>query len=168
MIIIIINPKIYNNIVVFPPSYRYNLHHRGAENSMTQRHYDPSLDRQALSRLLAELPELLRAFCDHQPAVSGRFAIIRRQCGKTPCRCERGEVHLSSVFVERSAGKRKLYKSSHELRHRLRKPAADSRELRRRRARLGKLYREILAACDRLRRWRLERGAQLLRRILPR
>ena len=133
---------------------------------MTKRRYDPSLDRQCLSQALEELAVIFRTFCRPEAAASGGFVVLRRRCGKSPCRCNRGELHQSSVYLDRTTGKRRVYRSTPGLRMRLRAPLADYRRLRQLRVRLGKLHREILSACDRLRKFRLQEGARLVARVM--
>jgi len=127
--------------------------------------YDPSIDRQRLHLLLEELPKVIDLFSGYGPLVNGGFVVLRRRCGKAPCRCNRGEKHRSEVFLDRSTGKRRIYKANRQLRGRLRKPAAECRRLRGLRVHLQKLNREILSACDRLRDHRLQEGRRLMVRI---
>ena len=126
--------------------------------------YDPSLDRQRLSQLLEELSDIIRAYCGHDPILRGGFETVRRRCGKTPCRCTRGQLHVSDFLVDRSSGKPRFYKATAALRRSFRKPLRDYRQLRLSRIRLGKLHREILVACDRLRAARIREGARLVPR----
>jgi len=133
---------------------------------MAKSRYDPSVDRQCLSQALEELAVIFRTFCRPEPAVSGGLVVLRRRCGKTPCRCNRGELHQSSVYLDRTTGKRKIYKSTPGLRGRLRAPLGDYRRLRQLRVRLGKLHREVVSACDRLRIFRLQEGARLVARVM--
>jgi hypothetical protein len=127
--------------------------------------YDPSVDRQRLHLLLEELPTVIDFFSGYGPLVNGRFVVLRRRCGKATCRCSRGEEHRSQVFLDRSTGKRKIFKADRQLRWRLRKPSAECRRLRSLRAHLQKLNREILSACDRLREHRLQEGRRLMVRL---
>ena len=132
---------------------------------MAKPRYDPSLDRQRLSESLQELSDIIRAFCEHDPILRGGFATVRRRCGKTPCRCTRGQLHVSDFLVDRSSGKPRFYKATVELRRSLRKPLRSYRQLRLARMRLRTLHREVLLACDRLRAARTRQGARLLPRL---
>lgn len=132
---------------------------------MAKPRYDPSLDRQRLSELLQELSDIIRAFCEHDPILRGGFATVRRRCGKTPCRCTRGQLHVSDFLVDRSSDKPRFYKATAALRRSLRKPVRDYRQLRLARMRLRKLHREVLVACDRLRAARIREGARLVPRL---
>lgn len=132
---------------------------------MAKPHYDPSLDRKHLAQLRGELAGIINAFCEPTPIISGGFEVLRRRCGKSPCRCARGQLHETEVFLARTAGKRRFYKVTGELRRRVRKPTVDCRQLRRLRMRLSKLHRDFLATCDRLRDFRLRDGARLVERF---
>jgi len=127
--------------------------------------YDAGLDRQRLSHLLEELSDIVRAFCGHDPILRGNFEVLRRRCGKTPCRCLTGQPHVSRVLVDRTSGKRRFCKATPELRRRVRKPLQAYRRLRVLRMRFGKLQREFLDACDRLRDARIAEGAHLVSRL---
>jgi hypothetical protein len=128
--------------------------------------YDPSRDRQRLHLFLEELPKILDCFSGYGPLLNGAFVVLRRRCGKPTCRCNRGQEHRSEVFLDRSTGKRRIYKANRQLRRRLRSPAAECRRLRGLRAHLQKLNREILSACDRLRDHRLQEGRRLMARLI--
>jgi hypothetical protein len=132
---------------------------------MAKPQYDPSLDRQRLAQLRGELAYIIRAFCEPTPLISGGFEVLRRRCGKSPCRCIAGRLHETEIFLARTSGKRRLYKPTAELRKRVRKPTVDYSRLRRLRVRLGKLHREFLETCDRLRDFRLRDGARLVERV---
>jgi len=120
--------------------------------------YNPSLDRQSLNRLLGEFRSIVAAFCDPQPLLRGRLQALARRCGKKGCRCARGELHHSIVFVERSGPRRKLRTVDPKERRRLRKLTLPYRTVRRLRARLPRLTREAVGCAERLVAWRLAEG----------
>lgn len=134
---------------------------------MARHGYDPSLDRQRLDRLAKELSEILQAFCGHDRLLRGRLRRLRRRCGKAPCRCQRGALHESLVFVDPGPPKRTIRKVTRGQYQDLRKPVKRYRSLRRLRARLGQLHHEVLACCDRLSAWRLKEGRRALEHRLP-
>lgn len=129
---------------------------------MPRTRYDPSDDRQELRRLGAEFSAIREAFCARGRLVRGSFQTLRRRCGKPRCRCTRGQLHETLVFVDRSSGDRVNRKA--DLRHyrELKKATQRYQSLRTLRARLTKLHREALECCDRLLDCRLEEGKQLL------
>lgn len=130
--------------------------------------HDPSLERRRLGLLLAELSDIRDAFCEREPLVEGRFELLRRSCGKSPCRCERGELHETKIFLDRTSGRRRTYKDSSAMRRGLQGPVDNCSRLRRLRVRLRKLQAEFLQTCDRLKDWRIREGVRLVARITER
>jgi hypothetical protein len=94
--------------------------------------------------------------------VRGGLQTLRRRCGKPRCRCQHGKLHESLVLVERSSGKRKIRKVIVGEHLKLKKPIGRYQSLRRLRARLSKLHREVLKCCDRLCEHRLGEGRRML------
>lgn len=133
---------------------------------MSRPRYDPSPDRQDLYRLAAEYAAILRVFSAPESLVRGRLQILRRRCGKKRCRCNRGQLHESSVFVNEGASRRTIRTVNYGEYHALRKPSERYRFLKRSRARLSKLHREVLRLCDRLCAYRVLEGKPLLLRVL--
>jgi len=133
-------------------------------SSTTRRSYDPSRDRQDLCRLLAEYARIVEAFNDHRSLLRGSFQRLVRRCGKKRCRCRRGSLHESRVFVEREGRRRRVHRTTIAEEAALRKPLRRYQELRRLRARLSKIHAEVLSLCDRLREHRLEEGRRILSR----
>lgn len=136
-----------------------------APSKRSARRYDPSRDRQTLYRLLSELRKLLDSFCDSRVLVRGKLQTLRRRCGKARCRCTRGSLHESSVFIDRSAGSRIIRTVSAAQRSLLKQPTECYISLRRHRAQISALHHEILATCDRLSSHCLEEGKGLLARL---
>jgi len=127
--------------------------------------YDPSADRQRLDQILHEFSGIVRSFCAYGPLVPGSFVVLRRRCGRSPCRCNEGEFHETAVFLDRSSGKRKSYPKSRALVRKLSGPSADWRRSRRLRAHLRRLQKEMVTLCDRLYDHRLEEGGRLMARL---
>jgi len=130
---------------------------------MARKRYDPSADRKELVRLEAERQRILDDFRSPQPLVRGRVQDLRRRCGKPTCRCARGELHESLVFVDRRGGGRRIETISIGRSLELKKPTERYQRLKRGRARLSVLEAEILACCDRLLAHRLSEGKRVLR-----
>lgn len=123
---------------------------------MPRRRYDPSSDRQKLSRLQKELDGILEAFCGQEPILRGRVEHLSRSCGNPRCRCQRGHLHESTVFIDRSDGTRKTRKLQRGEIGKLRRRTVRYRALKKGRARLSALQAEMLECCDRLIEYRLE------------
>jgi hypothetical protein len=118
--------------------------------------YDPSRDRLALNQLALEFHAIVDAFCAQDSLFPGKVVKLRRTCGKACCRCARGQLHESVVLVD----PRLRTLRSQEVRT-LRKLTRTYRELRRLRARLAGLLREVLRLCDRLRDHKLRCGLRI-------
>ena len=125
--------------------------------------YDPSVDRQRLDCLEAEFRDILVSFSGRRPLVRGRLKRLRRRCGKSGCRCQRGELHETLVLIDRRSGVRRVRKVVPGEFLRLEEPARSWQRLRRLRARLSQLHREVLECCDRLTESRLREGSRLVR-----
>lgn len=123
--------------------------------------YDPSPDRQTLDQLQKEFSSVLRYFCDPQPLLKGNLGTITRHCGKVRCRCNRGQLHRTTVFVDRQGDRPVLRKVNAEAYRRLLPLTREYRRIRTLRARLSRLNQEALEACDRLTRLRLAEGHRL-------
>ncbi len=133
---------------------------------MRRSDYDPSKDRQELGRLVEEFCSLTRDLAGYEPILNGNIQKLSRRCGKANCRCSQGRLHRSTVFIDRSSGVRKvrtLTIGEHEL---VRKPTLAFQALRRKRARLSKLFQEALAFCDRLSAFRASQGRLKLQEFL--
>src|SRR5215510_8758740 len=140
---------------------------------MAERDLDPSRDRQELGRLLEEFRSLIEAFAGgrhfagYGPLLQGNIQKLSRRCGKASCRCAQGQqMHRSTVFIDRTAGTRKVRTLSSGEYERLREPTLAFQALRRKRARLTKLFREVLVACDRLCAFRARQGRRQFRDLL--
>lgn len=140
---------------------------------MIERDQDPSRDRQELDRLLEEFRSLIgdfaggRQFTGYGPLLQGNIQKLSRRCGKASCRCAQGkQMHRSTVFIDRTGGTRKVRTLSSGEYERLRQPTLTFQALRRKRARLTKLFREVLAACDRLCAFRVRQGRRRFRDLL--
>ena len=78
---------------------------------MARARYNASADRKKVDRLVRELSKIVRVFSEYDPLVRGSFQTLRRRCGKDPCCCVDGKLHETSVFVDRSSGKRRIEKA---------------------------------------------------------
>ena len=76
--------------------------------------------RQRLGRQYRALGRLLRAMTSQGPLTAGWFYLLRRKCGKSCCRCARGQVHWVWVLTRSESGKPKLYAVPPEQRARVR------------------------------------------------
>jgi hypothetical protein len=139
---------------------------------MNQPRYDPSRDRQELGRLVAEFRRLIdgfgggRDFAGYELILPGHLQRLSRRCGRTNCHCAHGQLHRSTVFVDRTNGVRKVRTLTIREYDLLQGPTLAFQALRRKRARLTKLFQEVLAICDRLTAFRAGRGRAKYRDLL--
>ena len=104
--------------------------------------------RRRLDRLLEEHQRLLAVAFDRTPLWRGQVHEARRRCGKSTCRCARGELHVSTVFTDRSGAKPRNLSLKGKLLERFRAMTEAYRTLRRHRARAVAVQREILEIFD--------------------
>ena len=129
-------------------------------------HYDPSKDRQELGSLVEEFTRLIqdfagtRNFPGRDALLNGNIQKLSRRCGKSNCRCAQGKLHRSTIFIHRTGGKRKVRTLTIREYELLRNPTLAFQGLRRKRARLSKLFQEVRVICDRLCAFRASRGAR--------
>lgn len=113
--------------------------------------------RQELWRLYRALARTLRALQCEAPMVQGSLYLLRRKCGKSSCRCARGELHPTWVLTRSEAGQHRLYAVPADQRARLRPLAREYRRWQRTRALLVKQSARLLALIDQLAQPRLQR-----------
>jgi hypothetical protein len=85
-----------------------------------------------------------------QPMTPGSFYLMRRKCGKTSCRCARGQLHPAWVLTRSEAGRHKLYSVPPDQRAQVRQRATAWRRYQRARAQFGKQTAALLARADQL------------------
>jgi len=110
----------------------------------------PASLRQRLRSLLDEHGRLFDGAFERTPLWRGLVHVARRRCGKSQCRCARGELHASTVLVDRSGSRRHNRALAAEEVLRFGQMTEDYRRLRRDRARAVAVQREILAILDAL------------------
>jgi hypothetical protein len=139
---------------------------------MSRPNYDSSRDRQELGRLVEEFARLTqdftgtRNFPGRDLLLNGNLQKLSRRCGKPNCRCSQGKLHQSTIFIDRTGGERKVRTLTIRECELLRNPILAFQALRRKRARLSKLFQEALVICDRLCAFRASRGARQFQDIL--
>ena len=61
--------------------------------------------RSELLKAQQQLSQLLKACLAREPLLPGSLYTLRRKCGKSNCRCNRGELHVSTVLSYRGQGR---------------------------------------------------------------
>jgi len=112
--------------------------------------------RQELLRLLDELERALEAVFGRTPLVKGNVYEMARKCGKPSCACTRGELHRSMVLSWSHHGKTRLISIPPERLEELRRKSEEYLRVRRTRAQVSVIYKQMLTVIDRIEKLRLE------------
>jgi hypothetical protein len=112
--------------------------------------------RQSLVQLVSEMKRLVEPFFSDQPVIKGTVYELRRRCGKPGCKCAQGELHARMVVSASEKGRTRLRVIPRgffvEVQERVRR----YQELRRVRARLVGIHREMLKVLDEMEAMRRE------------
>jgi hypothetical protein len=128
---------------------------------------DPSRLRQRLRLLAREVPDLVEPALGKSPLWRGLVLAARRKCGRENCHCARGTLHVSTVLADRSGVRqRNLALKGPDLRL-FRRLTEDYRQVRKIRARLVQIGREMLALLDELEEQRRREGVRRYGGRLP-
>ncbi len=120
------------------------------------------------SQLLAvqqQLPQLLEECLAREPLLPGSLYTLRRQCGKPNCRCNRGELHESTVLSYRGQGRPRNIASVPEQLESLRVMTHNYRRCRQGRANLVRWQRQLLKLVDALEAARVQQGEAVFRKL---
>lgn len=101
-----------------------------------------------------EASGLLRTCKQRPPLLRGIVYRLRRQCGKTGCRCQEGRLHESWVLSVPDKGRKRMRTVPKGQRLRWQAMAESYRRFRRARSGLVKLFAEIVKRVDELERER--------------
>jgi hypothetical protein len=115
---------------------------------------DASQLRKRIQQRQRELGGLLKIFKERRPLIRGHLYKLRRRCGKSPCRCQQGHLHESWVLSVPERGGKRMRAVPKGKRVHWKQMSERYRRFRRMRARLVKLFGEILALVDELERER--------------
>src|SRR5437870_5150761 len=85
------------------------------------RSHRPHTGREARSRLVKR--------CAEVPLLRGSLVTMRRACGKSGCRCNEGQLHVSLYLSVRVGQRRKMIYVPPELEPRVREWVASSQEI---------------------------------------
>ena len=110
--------------------------------------------RQSLVRLRDELGARLEVILAREPVVKGTVYALRRRCGKATCHCAEGAPHQTWVLSWSEGGRTRLRAVPTGRLGALRQQTRAYQRLRRARARLGRIHREILKVIDQIERLR--------------
>ena len=122
---------------------------------------DISSLRSELLKAQQQLPQLLEAWLAREPLLPGSLYTLRRKCGKSNCRCNRGELHESTVLSYRGQGRPRNISPPPEQLESLRTMTHDYRRCRQARAKLVRWHRQLLKLVDALEATRVQQGQAL-------
>jgi len=105
---------------------------------------DASRLRQQLREAGHQFDRQVRTLMECDDFVRGGVYRLRRRCGKAGCRCARGELHESWVFLAREKGVQRMRGVPAGKIARWRELAERYRRFRLARRELGRQYREVL------------------------
>ena len=121
--------------------------------------------RSELLKAQQQLPQLLEACLAREPLLPGSFYTLRRKCGKPNCRCNRGELHESTVLSYRGQGRSRNISPPPEQLESLRPMTRDYRRCRQARAKLVRWHRQLLKLVDALEAARVQQGEAVFRKL---
>lgn len=113
---------------------------------------DASQVRKQLQLRQRELSDLLRVLKQRRPLIRGSVYNLRRKCGKKVCRCQDGFLHESWVLSVPEKGRKHMRVIPAGRRMQWQSMTERYRRFRRTRARLVKLFAEIIKLTDELER----------------
>lgn len=111
--------------------------------------------RKRLQERQNEAGDLLRVLKQRRPLVRGNVYKLRRKCGKEGCHCQDGHLHESWVLSVSERGRKRMRAVPKGKRAEWQTMTERYRRFRRARARLVKLFAEIIKLVDELERERI-------------
>jgi len=126
---------------------------------------DISSLRSELLKTQQQLSHLLETGLTREPLLPGSLYTLRRKCGKPNCRCNRGELHESTVLSYRGQGRPRNISPLPEQLESLRAMTHDYRRCRQGRANLVRWQRQLLKLVDALEAARVQQGEAVFRKL---
>jgi hypothetical protein len=115
---------------------------------------DASQLRKQIHQYQGEFADLLRLLTQRRPLIRGNVYNLRRKCGKDGCRCLDGHLHESWVLSVPDKGSKRMRAVPEGKYTQWQSMTERYRQFRRGRARLIKLFAEIIKLVDELERER--------------
>ena len=112
--------------------------------------------RQSLLHLAKEVRQLIEPFFSDRPLIKGSVYELKRRCGKPGCKCARGELHTRMVVSASEKGKTRLRVIPRGFLVEVQEKVRRYQEVRRARARLVEIHREMLKVMDEMEAMRRE------------
>jgi hypothetical protein len=121
--------------------------------------------RSQLLKAQEELPKLLEDCLGREPLLPGSLYTLKRKCGKSNCRCSRGELHESTVLSYRGNGQPRNISPPPDQLGSLRSMTHAYRRGRQARAKLVRWQRQLLTLVDALEAARVQQGEAAFRKL---
>ncbi len=112
--------------------------------------------RQALLRLVDELPHLIEPYLSDGAVIKGSVYELRRKCGKPRCKCVKGELHSRMVVSASEKGRTRMHVIARGKLVEVKIKVRRYQELRQLRARVVKIHKEMLRLMDQIEAMRRE------------
>jgi len=112
--------------------------------------------RQSLRRLANEIRQVGEPFFSDKSLIKGSVYELKTKCGKPGCKCAKGQLHHRMVVSASEKGKTKLRAIPNGFLVEVQTKVRRYQELRRARARLVEVHREMLRVMDEMESMRRE------------
>jgi hypothetical protein len=112
--------------------------------------------RQSLLHLVNEMRPLVEPFFSDRPVIKGTVYELRRKCGKPGCKCAQGELHARMVVSASEKGRTRLRVIPRGFLVEVQGRVKRYQELRRVRARVVVIHRQMLRVLDEMEAMRRE------------
>jgi hypothetical protein len=106
--------------------------------------------RQELRRLLEDLERSVEVVFGRNALIKGNVYEIARKCGKPSCACTRGQLHKSMVLSWSHQGKTMLKSIPPQRVEEIRRKSQEYLRLRRARAQVTQICKQMLSVIDRI------------------
>ena len=112
--------------------------------------------RQSLVQLANEVRQLVDPFLSNRPVIKGSVYELKRKCGKSGCKCAKGELHRRMVVSASEKGKTVLRVIQRGFFVEIESKVREYQNLRRARTRLVEVHKKILQVMDEMEAMRRE------------
>ncbi|MBL6971683.1 MAG: hypothetical protein ISR63_06110 [Desulfobacterales bacterium] len=112
--------------------------------------------RQSLAGLSNQIRQIVEPFFSDRHVIKGSAYELKTKCGKPGCKCAKGQLHSRMVLSASEKGKTRLRAIPHGFLVEVQTKVRCYQELRRARARLVEVHKEILKAMDQMEAMRRE------------
>ena len=112
--------------------------------------------RQSLVHLVGEMKQLVEPFFSDRPVIKGTVYQLRRRCGKPGCKCAQGDLHARMVVSASEKGRTRLRVIPRGFLVEVQGRVKRYQELRRVRARVVVIHRQMLRVLDEMEAMRRE------------